>query len=131
MLEVACGRRPMEPGMVDLAAWVIDCWKRGAILDVSDPRLEGVYVEKQMESVLKLGLICSHSNPETRPSMKQVTRYLDGEAKLPSITPKSAVIGAITARNEVPDIVLSFDSLPESISSHTLSSVDSVLVLGR
>ncbi|KAJ0026109.1 hypothetical protein Pint_07704 [Pistacia integerrima] len=59
MLEVACGRRPIEPGMVDLAAWVIDCWKGGAILDVSDPRLE-----------------------ETRPSMKQVTQYLDREAKL-------------------------------------------------
>ncbi|XP_031270464.1 L-type lectin-domain containing receptor kinase I.8-like [Pistacia vera] len=131
MLEVACGRRPIEPGMVDLAAWVIDCWKRGAILGVSDPRLEGMYVEEQMELVLKLGLLCSHSNPETRPSMKQVTQYLDGEAKLPSITPESAVIGAITARNEVPDIVFSFDSLPESTSSHTLSSVDSILVLGR
>ncbi|KAJ0020368.1 hypothetical protein Pint_32764 [Pistacia integerrima] len=84
-----------------------------------------------MELVLKLGLLCSDSNPETRPSMKQVTQYLDGEAKLPSITPDRALIGAITARYQAPDIVLSFDSLPGNISSHTLSTVDSILVLGR
>ncbi|XP_044506686.1 probable L-type lectin-domain containing receptor kinase II.1 [Mangifera indica] len=130
VLEVACGRRPMEPGMVDLADWVIDCWKKGAILDVCDARLEGIYVEEQMELVLKLGLFCSHSNPEARPSMKQVTQYLDGQAKLPSITPNSIVIGTTAVENVALNIV-SLDLLPRSSSSLCLSSVDSILVVGR
>ncbi|KAK0604140.1 hypothetical protein LWI29_012441 [Acer saccharum] len=36
MLEVASGKRPMEQ-----RGFVIDCWRRGAILDASDPKLEG------------------------------------------------------------------------------------------
>ncbi|KAH7531118.1 hypothetical protein JRO89_XSUnG0018800 [Xanthoceras sorbifolium] len=38
ILELACGRRPMEQD-----GWIVDCVKRGAILDASDPRLEGSY----------------------------------------------------------------------------------------
>ncbi|XP_031286348.1 L-type lectin-domain containing receptor kinase IV.1-like [Pistacia vera] len=65
MLEVACERRPMamEPSKKDLADWVTDFLKRGAIIDASDPRLEGIYIEEQMELVLKLGIYCSDSNP--------------------------------------------------------------------
>ncbi|KAK2642821.1 hypothetical protein Ddye_024584 [Dipteronia dyeriana] len=59
---------------------------RGAILEASDPRLEGLYVEEQMKLVLKLGLFCSHPNPTTRPSMRQVMQYLDGDAKFPDIS---------------------------------------------
>ncbi|KAK0605295.1 hypothetical protein LWI29_025151 [Acer saccharum] len=44
MFEVACGRRPIELGKVDLVDCVIDCWSRGAIVDASDPRLEVVLV---------------------------------------------------------------------------------------
>ncbi|KAK9186202.1 hypothetical protein WN943_026566 [Citrus x changshan-huyou] len=72
MIEVACGRRPIEDGNINLVDWVIDCWKRGRVLDVIDPRLEGLYVEEQMELVLKLGLFCSHPNPAARPNMPQL-----------------------------------------------------------
>jgi hypothetical protein len=45
MLEVACGRWPVElQGLTEeviLVDWVSDCWRKGAILDASDPRLEG------------------------------------------------------------------------------------------
>jgi hypothetical protein len=68
MLEVACGRRPIEPqGLpeeVILVDWVFECWRKGAILDASDPRLEGNYVVEEMELVLKLGLLCSHSTQQ-------------------------------------------------------------------
>ena len=67
MLEVACGRRPVGlQGLTEdivLVDWVFECWRRGAILDASDPRLEGNYVVEEMELVLKLGLLCSHSVP--------------------------------------------------------------------
>ncbi|KAJ4702733.1 Lectin-receptor kinase [Melia azedarach] len=89
MLEVACGRRPIEQeGLteaVNLVDWVTDYWERGAILESSDPRLEGLYAEEQMELVLKLGLFCSHPNLAARPSMRQVMQYLDGEVTLPDI----------------------------------------------
>ncbi|KAJ4725755.1 putative Kinase [Melia azedarach] len=79
MLEVASGRRPIEQQegteTINLVDWVIDCWKRGVILNATDPRLEGLYVEEQMEKVLKLGLFCSLPNPAARPSMRQVMQY--------------------------------------------------------
>ncbi|KAL9412834.1 hypothetical protein AB3S75_041484 [Citrus x aurantiifolia] len=53
MLEVANGRRPTEYGKLNLVDLVFDCWKRGSILDVTDPRLEGICVEEQMVSVFR------------------------------------------------------------------------------
>ena len=131
MLEVACGRRPMVPGELDLVDWVIECWKKGSILDASDPRLEGIFTEEQMELVLKLGLFCSHPNPAIRPSMRQVMQYLDGDAKFPDISPDSNVIGAFIETNEASDTMATFSSLFESSSSHTTSTIDSIINSGR
>uniref|UniRef100_A0A2N9FMU4 non-specific serine/threonine protein kinase n=1 Tax=Fagus sylvatica TaxID=28930 RepID=A0A2N9FMU4_FAGSY len=97
MLEVACGRRPIElqglPERVILVDCVFECWRKGAILDVCDPRLEGNYVKEEMELVLKLGLFCSHSMPAARPSMRQVMQFLDGDAKLPELPNDNACFG--------------------------------------
>ncbi|KAJ0021081.1 hypothetical protein Pint_32753 [Pistacia integerrima] len=127
MLEVACGRRPIEQqgyGVVYLVEWIINCWKRGAILEVSDPRLEGIYAEEQMELILKLGLFCSHPNPPVRPNMRQVMQYLDGDATLPDISPDSSSIDVFITRNETSNSVMSLPSLFESNS-------DSILTEGR
>ncbi|KAJ0021079.1 hypothetical protein Pint_32751 [Pistacia integerrima] len=135
MLEVACGRRPIEQqgyGVVYLVEWIINCWKRGAIIDASDPRLEGIYAEEQMELVLKLGLFCSHPNPAARPNMRQVMQYLDGYATLPDISPDSSSIDVFIIGNEASNTcVMSFPSLLESCSFQTMSSCDSVLIEGR
>ncbi|KAK3206328.1 hypothetical protein Dsin_020374 [Dipteronia sinensis] len=131
MLEVACGRRPMEPGEIDLVDRVIECWKKGSILDAGDPRLEGIFAEEQMELILKLGLVCSHPNPAIRPSMRQVMQYLDGDAKFPDISPDSNVIGAFTETNEASNTMATFSSLFESSSSHTMSTIDSIIISGR
>ncbi|KAI3837150.1 hypothetical protein MKX03_032697 [Papaver bracteatum] len=88
LLEVACGRRPVElhksetEGEV-LVDWVLCCWRRGAILQTSDPNLVNEYVKEEMEMVLKLGLLCSHNDPKARPSMRQVLQYLEGDMPLP------------------------------------------------
>ncbi|XWS71656.1 hypothetical protein CRYUN_Cryun03dG0157000 [Craigia yunnanensis] len=66
------------------------CWKRGVILDASDPRLQGNYVVEEMEKVLKLGLLCSNSIPDLRPTIKEVVQYLDGNASLPDTPLDSA-----------------------------------------
>ncbi|XP_039002557.1 L-type lectin-domain containing receptor kinase S.4-like [Hibiscus syriacus] len=97
LLEVVCGRRPIEPkasplesGLVD---WVREKYREGSVFDVVDTRLNGQYGEDEMLMVLKLGLICSNDVPVARPSMRQVVKYLDGESELPdhsvSVSPSS------------------------------------------
>ncbi|XP_031253962.1 L-type lectin-domain containing receptor kinase I.8-like [Pistacia vera] len=133
MLEVACGKRPIEQqgyGVVYLVEWIINYWKRGAIIDASDPRLEGIYAEEQMELVLKLGLFCSHPNPAARPNMRQLMQYLDGDATLPDISPDSSSIDVFITNNEASSSG-SFPSLFESNSTLTMSTSDSVLKEGR
>ncbi|XP_021715389.1 L-type lectin-domain containing receptor kinase IV.1-like [Chenopodium quinoa] len=90
LLEVACGVQPFrllnfaEEDLV-LVDWVFDCWKKGAILETSDPKLGGSFVSEEMELVLKLGLHCSHCKPEVRPSMRQAVQFLHGDAVLPDV----------------------------------------------
>ncbi|KAK0604867.1 hypothetical protein LWI29_020334 [Acer saccharum] len=118
ILEIACGRKRIQlhglPEQEDLIDWVIDCWDRGAILDVSDPNLVGLYTGEQVELVLKLGLFCSHPDPAARPSMRQVMQYLDGDVKMPDIPPDSTVRAMFTASNA--------DSNAEDSSVGTIST---------
>ncbi|CAA7033711.1 unnamed protein product [Microthlaspi erraticum] len=67
VLEVACGRRN--------------------ILDAKDPNLGAEYDQSEVEMVLKVGLLCSHSDPHARPTMRQVLNYLNGDAMLPDLSP--------------------------------------------
>ncbi|KAI3409080.1 Protein kinase domain-containing protein [Psidium guajava] len=87
LLEVVCGRRPIEPKALPeelfLVDWVWEKWRTGAILDVVDSRMKGEYDEMEAVVVLKLGLMCSNNAPESRPTMRQVVRYLEGELALP------------------------------------------------
>lgn len=89
LLEVACGRRPLESDLFILVDWVMECHERGQILEAADPKLNSVYDVVEMEMVLQLGLLCSHHSPEARPSMRQVTRYLNGEDQILSIDPST------------------------------------------
>jgi serine/threonine protein kinase len=133
MLEVACGRRPIEllaqgmPERVILVDWVTECWRRGAILDASDPKLEGNYVVEEMVPVLKLGLLCSNAIPAARPSMKQVMQFLDGDADLQELPHDSVSFGAFTSNES-----FGFMSFPFShASAPSISSTDSILRGGR
>nr|VDD27804.1 unnamed protein product [Brassica oleracea] len=89
LLEVACGRRPIEIDYecVLLVDWVFEFWNVGNILDAKDPSLGTEYDQREVEMVLKLGLLCSHSNPQARPTMRQVLHYLSGDAMLPDLSP--------------------------------------------
>ncbi|XP_050226837.1 L-type lectin-domain containing receptor kinase V.9-like [Mercurialis annua] len=87
MLEVSCGRKPVEPrtspDKVMLIDWVMNCWDEGTILDTVDSRLGNEYVAHEVELVLKLGLLCSHPVAAARPSMSSVVQFLDGVVQLP------------------------------------------------
>ncbi|KAI3933579.1 hypothetical protein MKX01_032684 [Papaver californicum] len=88
LLEVACGRRPVELNKSEmegevLVDWVLYCWRNGDMLQTTDPKLLNEYVKEEMETVLKLGLLCSRLDPKARPSMRQVMQYLEGDLPLP------------------------------------------------
>ncbi|MFS7961344.1 putative protein kinase RLK-Pelle-L-LEC family [Helianthus anomalus] len=89
LLEVVCGRRPAElkasPEELILVDWVWDKWREGCLLDVVDSRLKGEFNEGEVTMVLKVGLMCSNDEPSSRPSMRQVIRYLEREAPVPEI----------------------------------------------
>lgn len=87
MLEVVCGRRPIEPKALPeelvLVDWVWEKYREGRLLEVVDPKLNGDYDVEEAVMLLKLGLICSNDVPHNRPSMKQLVMFLEGEVDLP------------------------------------------------
>ncbi|KAK4731179.1 hypothetical protein R3W88_024167 [Solanum pinnatisectum] len=98
LLEVASGRPPIvyEPGKgaLVLADWVIECLQLGNVLDAVDQRLNSVYVDKEVQMILRLGLVCSHPRPEARPTMRQVMKYLNGDESLPAFEQQLSCIGS-------------------------------------
>ncbi|GKV32941.1 hypothetical protein SLEP1_g41504 [Rubroshorea leprosula] len=129
LLEVACGRRPIEQWRqaeeVFLVESITKCWKRGAIFCACDPRLEGNFPVEEMELVLKLGLLCSQSQPSARPSMRQVLQYLNGNTSLPDFSPENIENGMAMSNNQA------FSDFIKSFPSNSHSSTDSILNNGR
>ncbi|VVA25901.1 PREDICTED: L-type lectin-domain [Prunus dulcis] len=84
LLEVACGRKPIEMEAAEdevvLIDWVRELYARGRVGEAADRTLEGQYEEEQMEVALKLGLACCHPDPQRRPSMKEIVAVLVGES---------------------------------------------------
>jgi len=93
LLEVTCGRRPIEQyehnnHTVVLVDWVTERWRRGLILDAADTMIPDGFNPDEVSLVLKLGLLCSHPLPNARPTMRQVMQYLDGDMVLPDLSPE-------------------------------------------
>ncbi|KAL6856002.1 hypothetical protein ACP4OV_018804 [Aristida adscensionis] len=90
LLEVSCGRRPVEQdehnNRVVLVDWVAEHWKRGLIMDAADTMVPNGFNPDEITLVLKLGLLCSHPLPSSRPTIRQVMQYLDGEMPLPNLS---------------------------------------------
>lgn len=81
VLEVMCGRRPIEEGKPPLVDWVSQRFRRGELLSVVDGRLRarGEIDEGKVERVLQLGLLCVHPDPNARPTMRQVVKLFEGK----------------------------------------------------
>ncbi|GMI81761.1 P2-type purinergic receptor 2, L-type lectin receptor kinase I.5 [Hibiscus trionum] len=132
LLEVACGRKPVEHNVALEDIFLVDvvksCFKRDAIVDASDPRLQGNYVVEEMEKVLKLGLLCSNPRPDFRPTIKQVVQYLEGNGSLPDIP-----LDSNSKPQNIPFSILETLSQRRGLSLNSLSSTstDSVLHIGR
>uniref|UniRef100_A0A1D1XN93 non-specific serine/threonine protein kinase n=1 Tax=Anthurium amnicola TaxID=1678845 RepID=A0A1D1XN93_9ARAE len=92
VLEVACGRRPIETAGastsirgVNLVEWVWGLHGEGRLLEAADARLGGEFDQGEMRKVLLVGLVCSHPDPATRPGMRSVVQMLSGEADPPFV----------------------------------------------
>ncbi|KAL2343766.1 hypothetical protein Fmac_005051 [Flemingia macrophylla] len=90
ILEVACGRKPIEPQKnpeeLVLVDWVRELHHRGEINRAIDPSLDE-YDKDEAQLVLSLGLLCSHPNPDNRPNMRRIVQFLRGETILPPLPP--------------------------------------------
>ncbi|KAF6166862.1 hypothetical protein GIB67_026641 [Kingdonia uniflora] len=80
ILEVVCGRRPIEDGKVPLVDWVWGLMEREELVNALDGRLraKGGYDYEEVERVLHLGLLCAYPDPRTRPTMRQVAKVFEG-----------------------------------------------------
>ncbi|BAH93770.1 Os07g0133000, partial [Oryza sativa Japonica Group] len=97
LLEVTCGRRPVEHNRQDnrvmLVDRVLEHWHKGLLTKAVDERLQGEFDTDEACLVLKLGLLCSHPVPQARPSMRQAMQYLDGDMKMPELIPANLSFG--------------------------------------
>ena len=88
-LELACGRRAIEPRFDQpeeriLLDWVWLKQESGALLSVLDPRmmkvnygLEGGETKPIWRCILHLALRCCHPIPDERPQMQEVVKTLE------------------------------------------------------
>ncbi|KEH22956.1 putative protein kinase RLK-Pelle-L-LEC family [Medicago truncatula] len=134
LLEVACGRRPIsnvgENESVILVDCVFECWKRGDILEAKDVNLGTNFVSEEVELVLKLGLLCSHSEPLARPCMRQVVQYLERDIPLPDLSLLSLSSSGLTFGYQefFEDFPLSYpSSMGNTMSQTSVSIADSIL----
>ncbi|GFP92854.1 receptor like protein kinase s.2 [Phtheirospermum japonicum] len=83
VLEIISGRRAVDLTYPDdqivLLDWIRRLSDDGKLLQAGDARLrDGSYTLLDMERYLKLGLLCTLHDPQSRPSMKWVVEVLSG-----------------------------------------------------
>ncbi|XP_062095557.1 L-type lectin-domain containing receptor kinase IV.1-like [Humulus lupulus] len=141
LLEVACGRRPIErKGSSEeelvLVDWVFSCWSKGRITEAIDLNLIELDSEVSMEEielVLKLGLLCSHSEPRARPSMRQVVSFLERDLPLPDLSTMGLTAAGLmfVHREGFGESAASMGLFPQVSSSLSSSIAESLLSSGR
>ncbi|XP_057455517.1 probable L-type lectin-domain containing receptor kinase VII.2 [Lotus japonicus] len=79
VLEVVCGRRPIEEHKPGLIEWVMSLMVLGQLHNAVDERLNacGGYTIMEAERLLNLGLVCANSDPSVRPTMMQIVKMLE------------------------------------------------------
>ncbi|CAN0915071.1 Probable L-type lectin-domain containing receptor kinase VII.2 [Linum grandiflorum] len=84
MLEVICGRRPVEQGKPSLVDQVRKLMDKGDVISAVDSRLKakGDYGDEEVERMLQLGLLCTYGDPKVRPTMRQVVKAMEIEGQL-------------------------------------------------
>ncbi|XVE50851.1 hypothetical protein DITRI_Ditri01bG0197100 [Diplodiscus trichospermus] len=109
ILEVGCGRRPIErepnsQKMVNLVDWVWGLHGEGRIIEAADRRLNGDFEEEEMRKLLLVGLSCAYPDSAQRPSIRKVLQILNNEAE-PIAVPKMKPCLTFSCSLTVDDIV--------------------------
>ncbi|KAL0328566.1 UNVERIFIED_CONTAM: putative L-type lectin-domain containing receptor kinase S.7 [Sesamum calycinum] len=104
ILELACGRRPIEreeesQKTVNLVDWVWKLYSEGKIVAAADEQMNGEFDEAGMKKLLLVGLSCANPDSSERPSMRRVLQILNNEAE-PVVVPK--VKPSLTFSNSLP-----------------------------
>ncbi|KDO53900.1 hypothetical protein CISIN_1g048535mg [Citrus sinensis] len=81
--QVMSGRRPIEEGKRNLVDRMWSLTERSELLSVLDERLKakGGYADEVVEKVLHLGLLCAHPEANSRPTIRQVLKMLEGQTE--------------------------------------------------
>ncbi|XVF24181.1 hypothetical protein REPUB_Repub13aG0105300 [Reevesia pubescens] len=120
-LEIACGRRSIEPKFDEseallLVPWVWKSYGNQRVLDVADKKLVTGFDPKQMECLVIVGLWCAHPNHDLRPSIRQVIQVLHFETPLPNLP------GSMPLPNyDVSNVSLGIGSSEPLVSNVTLT----------
>eukprot|EP00258_Populus_trichocarpa_P021287 XP_024437306.1 L-type lectin-domain containing receptor kinase VII.1 isoform X1 [Populus trichocarpa] len=88
ILEVMCGRRPIEEGQPPLLESVWQLMMQGQSLYALDERLKArgeQFDEGEVERMLHLGLLCAYPDSKVRPTMRQVVKVMEGNNELSEI----------------------------------------------
>lgn len=87
VLEILSGRRSLDQSLpkqeVDIVQWAWSLQEKEKLIAVVDTRLEMKYNPEQAFCLSVIGLLCTLSDPNTRPSMEEIVSYINGEKPLP------------------------------------------------
>ncbi|KAG6423876.1 hypothetical protein SASPL_114281 [Salvia splendens] len=126
ILELACGRRPIEreeegQRMVNLVDWVWKLYREGRITAAADGRMNGEFEEAEVRKLLLVGLSCANPDGAERPSMRRVLQILNNEAD-PVNVPKTKP--SLSFSNSIP---LSIDEIVSDCGSPGSSHVEIIV----
>ncbi|XP_059077052.1 L-type lectin-domain containing receptor kinase IX.1-like [Cryptomeria japonica] len=117
-LEITRGRRPADWSLIEhnsrVVEWVWHLHGQHRILDASDEKLGRNFNGGEMERLMKVGLLCSHPDPNARPNMEKVLGILKRGAELPHVP--------LT----FPVAVYGYRIPPENLMSSSVSSSDGI-----
>lgn len=147
VLEVLCGRRPIEEGKPALVEWTWELMSRGELiksaLDERIRRNKGSdFDEEEVDKVLQLGLLCAHPDPNARPTMRQVVKFFEKKQEFDEPEGEEEDMEAyLLAKIKIPDIWSSysqsygshptFEEIREGLSTSITVSFSNSLVEGR
>lgn len=82
LLEILTGRKPIEklPGGVKrtITEWAEPLITKEKFKDLVDPKLRGNFDENQLKQSINVAAMCVQSEPDKRPTMKEVAEMLKG-----------------------------------------------------
>ncbi|KAG2325275.1 hypothetical protein Bca52824_008003 [Brassica carinata] len=78
---------------VPLINWALTLEKRGDIMEVIDPSLEGDFKSEEAVRMIKVALLCTNSTLSLRPTMSEAVQMLEGELEITSVMPDHGLYG--------------------------------------